>query len=128
MCLTKGRLHLCHHQINRLYIRRVLDMPSSGEISPYFFTLKKFFKYPTSYNRDDYREARRTGRGVLVRGRAAQVIAQESMEEHIRGSVERLDTQFSTLHQDVATLSYEVNIAVNVRSTLNWPNVPDCFV
>lgn len=43
-----------------------------------------------------------------MRGRAAQVIAQESMEEHIRGSVERLDTQFSTLHQDVATLSCEV--------------------
>lgn len=36
------------------------------------------------------------------------MIAQESMEEHIRGSVERLDNQFSTLHQDVATLSCEV--------------------
>jgi hypothetical protein len=59
--------------------------------------------------REDYREGRRAGRGVLVRGaRAAQVIAQESMEEHIRGSVERLDNQFSTLHQDVATLSCEV--------------------
>lgn len=45
----------------------------------------------------------------MVRGgRTAQVIAQESMEEHIRGSVERLDNQFSTLHQDVATLSCEV--------------------
>lgn len=41
-------------------------------------------------------------------GRTAQVIAQESMEEHIRGSVEKLDNQFSTLHQDVATLSCEV--------------------
>jgi len=51
------------------------------------------------------------GRGVLLRGgRAAQVIAQESVEEHIRGSVERLDNQFSTLHQDVATLSCEVRI------------------
>lgn len=40
--------------------------------------------------------------------RAAQVVAQESVEEHIRGSVERLDNQFSTLHQDVATLSCEV--------------------
>lgn len=61
------------------------------------------------YIREDYRDGRRAGRGVLVRGgRAAQVIAQESMEEHIRGSVERLDNQFSTLHQDVATLSCEV--------------------
>lgn len=56
--------------------------------------------------REDYREGRR--RGVLLRGRTAQVIAQESVEEHIRGSVERLDNQFSTLHQDVATLSCEV--------------------
>lgn len=61
------------------------------------------------YIREDYRDGRRAGRGVLVRGgRTAQVIAQESMEEHIRGSVERLDNQFSTLHQDVATLSCEV--------------------
>jgi hypothetical protein len=59
--------------------------------------------------REDYREGRRAGRGALLRGgRAAQVIAQESVEEHIRGSVERLDNQFSTLHQDVATLSCEV--------------------
>lgn len=59
--------------------------------------------------RDDYREGRRAGRGVLLRGgRTAQMIAQESVEEHIRGSVERLDNQFSTLHQDVATLSCEV--------------------
>lgn len=61
------------------------------------------------YIREDYRDGRRAGRGVLVRGgRPAQVIAQESVEEHIRGSVERLDNQFSTLHQDVATLSCEV--------------------
>ena len=65
-------------------------------------------------DRDEYREARRPGRGVLVRGRTAQVIAQESMEEHIRGSVEKLDTQFSTLHQDVATLSCEVNVVENL--------------
>lgn len=60
--------------------------------------------------REDYREGRRAGRGGLLRGRAAQVIAQESVEEHIRGSVEKLDNQFSTLHQDVATLSCEVRI------------------
>lgn len=67
------------------------------------------------YIREDYRDGRRAGRGVLVRGgRAAQVIAQESMEEHIRGSVERLDNQFSTLHQDVATLSCEVFLYTDI--------------
>lgn len=53
-----------------------------------------------------------------MRGRAAQVIAQESMEEHIRGSVERLDTQFSTLHQDVATLSCEVKKQQTISSLM----------
>jgi len=67
--------------------------------------------------REDYREGRRAGRGVLVRGaRAAQVMAQESVEEHIRGSVERLDNQFSTLHQDVATLSCEVRPMIANRT------------
>ncbi|KAL6261749.1 hypothetical protein P5V15_006838 [Pogonomyrmex californicus] len=81
--------------------------------------------------REDYREARRAGRGgVLLRGgRAAQVIAQESMEEHIRGSVERLDNQFSTLHQDVATLSCEVRNAIQALQMLacspqSNPNLP----
>ncbi|XP_014485672.1 PREDICTED: potassium voltage-gated channel subfamily H member 8 isoform X1 [Dinoponera quadriceps] len=80
--------------------------------------------------REDYREGRRAGRGVLVRGgRAAQVIAQESMEEHIRGSVERLDNQFSTLHQDVATLSCEVRNAIQALQMLacspqSNPNLP----
>lgn len=73
--------------------------------------------------REDYREGRRAGRGVLMRGgRAAQVIAQESMEEHIRGSVEKLDNQFSTLHQDVATLSCEV-IYTNIITTLRYFNL-----
>ncbi|XP_025155682.1 potassium voltage-gated channel subfamily H member 8 isoform X2 [Harpegnathos saltator] len=80
--------------------------------------------------REDYREGRRAGRGVLVRGgRTAQVIAQESMEEHIRGSVERLDNQFSTLHQDVATLSCEVRNAIQALQMLacspqSNPNLP----
>ncbi|KAG5308692.1 KCNH8 protein, partial [Acromyrmex insinuator] len=79
--------------------------------------------------REDYREGRRT-RGVLLRGgRAAQVIAQESVEEHIRGSVERLDNQFSTLHQDVATLSCEVRNAIQALQMLacspqSNPNLP----
>ncbi|XP_070164151.1 voltage-gated delayed rectifier potassium channel KCNH8 isoform X6 [Polyergus mexicanus] len=80
--------------------------------------------------REDYRDGRRAGRGVLVRGgRTAQVIAQESMEEHIRGSVERLDNQFSTLHQDVATLSCEVRNAIQALQMLacspqSNPNLP----
>ncbi|XP_011329421.1 potassium voltage-gated channel subfamily H member 8 isoform X2 [Ooceraea biroi] len=80
--------------------------------------------------REDYREGRRPGRGVLVRGgRAAQVIAQESVEDHIRGSVERLDNQFSTLHQDVATLSCEVRNAIQALQMLacspqSNPNLP----
>ncbi|XP_011877152.1 PREDICTED: potassium voltage-gated channel subfamily H member 8 [Vollenhovia emeryi] len=79
--------------------------------------------------REDYREGRRAGRGVLLRGRAAQVIAQESVEEHIRGSVERLDNQFSTLHQDVATLSCEVRNAIQALQMLacspqSNPNLP----
>ncbi|XP_012214778.1 potassium voltage-gated channel subfamily H member 8 isoform X2 [Linepithema humile] len=80
--------------------------------------------------REDYRDGRRAGRGVLVRGgRTAQVIAQESMEEHIRGSVEKLDNQFSTLHQDVATLSCEVRNAIQALQMLaclpqSNPNLP----
>ncbi|XP_072743339.1 voltage-gated delayed rectifier potassium channel KCNH8 isoform X2 [Anoplolepis gracilipes] len=80
--------------------------------------------------REDYRDGRRAGRGVLVRGgRPAQVIAQESVEEHIRGSVERLDNQFSTLHQDVATLSCEVRNAIQALQMLacspqSNPNLP----
>ncbi|XP_011267428.1 potassium voltage-gated channel subfamily H member 8 [Camponotus floridanus] len=80
--------------------------------------------------REDYRDGRRAARGVLVRGgRAAQVIVQESMEEHIRGSVERLDNQFSTLHQDVATLSSEVRNAIQALQMLacspqSNPNLP----
>ncbi|XP_018392789.1 PREDICTED: potassium voltage-gated channel subfamily H member 8 [Cyphomyrmex costatus] len=79
--------------------------------------------------REDYREGRRA-RGVLLRGgRTAQVIAQESVEEHIRGSVERLDNQFSTLHQDVATLSCEVRNAIQALQMLacspqSNPNLP----
>ncbi|XP_043597780.1 potassium voltage-gated channel subfamily H member 8 isoform X1 [Bombus pyrosoma] len=108
------------------------NVPDEGETSP-LSPPNKSPLHTTSPRhakfRDDYREARRTGRGVLVRGRAAQVIAQESMEEHIRGSVERLDTQFSTLHQDVATLSYEVRNAIQALQILacspqSNPNLP----
>ncbi|XP_048267403.1 potassium voltage-gated channel subfamily H member 8 isoform X3 [Bombus terrestris] len=108
------------------------NMPDEGETSP-LSPQNKSPLHTTSPRhakfRDDHREAKRTGRGVLVRGRAAQIIAQESMEEHIRGSVERLDTQFSTLHQDVATLSYEVRNAIQALQILTCspqsnPNLP----
>lgn len=76
--------------------------------------------------REDYREGRRR---PLGRGRTVQVIAQESMEEHIRGSTERFDTQFSTLHNDVATLSSEVRNAIQALQMLacspqSNPNLP----
>ncbi|XP_020299509.1 potassium voltage-gated channel subfamily H member 8 [Pseudomyrmex gracilis] len=80
--------------------------------------------------RDDYREGRRANKVVLLRGgRAAQVVVQESMEEHILGSVEKLDNQFSTLHQDVATLSSEVRNALQALRILacspqSNPNLP----
>lgn len=35
--------------------------------------------------------------------------------ENTRNSVERLDSQISSLHQDVATLSMEVSISLKVR-------------
>lgn len=58
------------------------------------------------HDRDEY-QGKRPPRGVL-KGRSTQIAPQESVDEHIRGSVERLDNQVMTLHQDVATLSYEV--------------------
>ncbi|XP_048267402.1 potassium voltage-gated channel subfamily H member 8 isoform X2 [Bombus terrestris] len=104
------------------------NMPDEGETSP-LSPQNKSPLHTTSPRHAKFREAKRTGRGVLVRGRAAQIIAQESMEEHIRGSVERLDTQFSTLHQDVATLSYEVRNAIQALQILTCspqsnPNLP----
>ncbi|KOC66422.1 Potassium voltage-gated channel subfamily H member 8 [Habropoda laboriosa] len=109
------------------------NVPDEGETSPLSPANKSPLHTSSSPRhakfREEYRDARRPGRGVLVRGRAAQVIAQESMEEHIRGSVERLDTQFSTLHQDVATLSYEVRNAIQALQVLacspqSNPNLP----
>ncbi|XP_061939546.1 potassium voltage-gated channel subfamily H member 8 isoform X2 [Apis cerana] len=109
------------------------NVPDEGETSPLSPPNKSPLHTSSSPRhakfRDEYREARRPTRGVLVRGRTAQVIAQESMEEHIRGSVERLDTQFSTLHQDVATLSCEVRNAIQALQILacspqSNPNLP----
>lgn len=81
------------------------------------------------YIREDCRDGRRGARGVLVRGgRATQMIAQESMEEHIRGSVERLDNQFSTLHQDVATLSCEVLYLITSYTLYFKAQRRNCFI
>ncbi|KAK2575549.1 hypothetical protein KPH14_011268 [Odynerus spinipes] len=109
------------------------NVPEEGETSPLSPPNKSPLHTSSSPRhakfRDEYREGRRAGRGVLARGRAAQVMAQESMEEHIRGSVERLDTQVSTLHQDVATLSCEVRNAIHALQMLAYspqsnPNLP----
>ncbi|CAL7950753.1 unnamed protein product [Xylocopa violacea] len=109
------------------------NVPDEGETSPLSPPNKSPLHTSSSPRhakfRDEYRDTRRPARGVLVRGRTAQVIAQESMEEHIRGSVEKLDTTFSTLHQDVATLSCEVRNAIQALQILacspqSNPNLP----
>ncbi|XP_076646154.1 eag-like K[+] channel isoform X4 [Halictus rubicundus] len=109
------------------------NVPDEGETSPLSPPNKSPLHTSSSPRhakfREEYREGRRPGRSVLARGRAAQMIAQESMEEHIRGSVERLDTQVSTLHQDVATLSSEVRNAIQALQNLTYspqsnPNLP----
>ncbi|KAF7418678.1 hypothetical protein HZH68_001331 [Vespula germanica] len=107
------------------------NVPEEGETSPLSPPNKSPLHTSSPRHakfRDEYKEGRR-GRGVLARGRTAQIIAQESMEEHIRGSVERLDTQVSTLHQDVATLSCEVRNAIHALQMLAYspqsnPNLP----
>lgn len=67
--------------------------------------------------RDKCREGRRPLKGVLVRSRTTAIPPHDIVEDHIRGSVERLDTQVSTLHQDVTMLSYEV---INKIKTLQF--------
>ncbi|XP_035742124.1 potassium voltage-gated channel subfamily H member 8-like isoform X2 [Vespa mandarinia] len=109
------------------------NVPEEGETSPLSPPNKSPLHTSSPRHakfRDEYREGRRgASRGVLMKGRAAQIISQESMEEHIRGSVERLDTQVSTLHQDVATLSCEVRNAIHALQMLAYspqsnPNLP----
>ncbi|XP_031832379.2 eag-like K[+] channel isoform X3 [Nomia melanderi] len=109
------------------------NVPDEGETSPLSPPNKSPLHTSSSPRhakfREEYRDGRRPGRGVLARSRAAQVIAQESMEEHIRGSVERLDSQVSTLHQDVVTLSSEVKNAIQALQNLAYspqsnPNLP----
>ncbi|XP_066586736.1 potassium voltage-gated channel subfamily H member 8 isoform X2 [Prorops nasuta] len=108
------------------------NIPEEGETSPLSPPNKSPLHSSSSPRhakfRDEYRDGRRV-RVALGRGRAAQVIAQESVEDHIRGSVERLDTQVLTLHQDVATLSYEVRNAIQALQMLasspqSNPNLP----
>ncbi|XP_076679481.1 eag-like K[+] channel isoform X2 [Andrena cerasifolii] len=104
------------------------NAPEEGETSP-LSPPNKSPLHSSSPRHTKFREGRRPGRGVLVRGRAAQIIAQESMEEHIRGSVERLDTQFSALHQDVIALSCQIRDAIQPLQMLTCsprsnPNLP----
>ncbi|XP_046467247.1 voltage-gated delayed rectifier potassium channel KCNH8 isoform X2 [Neodiprion pinetum] len=108
------------------------NIPEEGETSPLSPPNKSPLHAASSPRhaklRDEYKESRRATRSVLVRGRPA-IMAQESVEDHIRGSVERLDSQVSTLHQDVATLSYEVRNAIQAlqmfaSSPQSNPNLP----
>ncbi|KZC10472.1 Potassium voltage-gated channel subfamily H member 8 [Dufourea novaeangliae] len=96
------------------------NIPDEGETSPLSPPNKSPLHTSSPRHtkfREEYREARRQGRGVLVRGRAAQIMAQESMEEH------------SALHQDVAMLSYEMRNAIQALQSLAFmpqsnPNLP----
>ncbi|KAJ8676492.1 hypothetical protein QAD02_012279 [Eretmocerus hayati] len=96
------------------------NVPEEGETSPLSPPNRSPIHATTSPRhakfRDDYQN-KRPPRGVL-KGRTSQIVAQETAEEHIRGSVERLDTQVLTLHQDVATLSYEVRNAIQALQLL----------
>ncbi|XP_031783692.1 potassium voltage-gated channel subfamily H member 8 isoform X3 [Nasonia vitripennis] len=106
------------------------NVPEEGETSPLSPPNRSPLHASSSPRhakfRDEY-QGKRPPRGVL-KGRS-QLPPQESAEEHIRGSVERLDTQVLTLHQDVATLSYEVRNAIQALQILasspqSNPNLP----
>ena len=47
----------------------------------------------------------------------------EEKPTNIRNSVERLDTQVSTLHQDVATLSIEVRNAIQALQEMTYSTI-----
>jgi len=49
-----------------------------------------------------------------------QMIKDEKPASHLRSSMERLDTQVSTLHQDVATLSIEVRNAIQALQEMAY--------
>ncbi|XP_058788674.1 potassium voltage-gated channel subfamily H member 8 isoform X2 [Phymastichus coffea] len=108
------------------------NVPEEGETSPLSPPNRSPLHASSSPRhakfRDEY-QSKRPPRGVLRTGRTTQVVPQESVEDHIRGSVERLDTQVLTLHQDVATLSYEVRNAIQALQMLasspqSNPNLP----
>ncbi|XP_011498400.1 PREDICTED: potassium voltage-gated channel subfamily H member 8 [Ceratosolen solmsi marchali] len=107
------------------------NVPEEGETSPLSPPNRSPLHTSSSPRhtkfRDEY-QGKRPPRGVL-RGRSIQVVPQESLEDHKRGSVERLDTQMLTLHQDVATVKYEMRNAIQTLQILasslqSNPNLP----
>jgi len=50
-------------------------------------------------------------------------VVKEEKPSNIRHSVERLDTQVSTLHQDVATLSIEVRNAIQALQEMTYTTI-----
>ncbi|XP_051164446.1 potassium voltage-gated channel subfamily H member 8 isoform X2 [Leptopilina boulardi] len=109
------------------------NIPEEGETSPLSPPNRSPLHSATSPRhakfRDKCREGRRPLKGVLVRSRTTAVPPHDIVEDHIRGSVERLDTQVSTLHQDVTMLSYEVRNAIQALQILasspqSNPNLP----
>ncbi|XP_043270708.1 potassium voltage-gated channel subfamily H member 8 isoform X3 [Venturia canescens] len=111
------------------------NVPEEGETSPLSPPNRSPLHAATTSPRhakfrDDHREGRRIGRSVLMRGRSAQIMAQESIDDQTRiGSAERLEPQIPTIHPDIATLSYEMRNAIEalqilVRSPQSNPNLP----
>ena len=106
MIQKRVKLRHCHrttgHQCTQYQVRA---MQSSSKFLQNVYIIVNFNSSHFFFRRDEYQGKRPRGG---LRGRTNQLVPQESAEDYMRGSVERLDTQVLTLHQDVATLSYEV--------------------
>lgn len=65
----------------------------------------------------------KSNKRIIPESISDEELHEEVIEEkppHIRKSVERLDTQVSTLHQDVATLSIEVRNAIQALQEMTY--------
>ncbi|XP_033219889.1 potassium voltage-gated channel subfamily H member 8 [Belonocnema kinseyi] len=105
------------------------NVPEEGETSPLSPPNRSPLHAASSPRHAKFREGRRPLKAVLVRSRTTTAPVHENVEDHYRGSVERLDTQVSTLHQDVTMLSYEVRNAIQALQILasspqSNPNLP----
>ncbi|XP_023247841.1 potassium voltage-gated channel subfamily H member 8 [Copidosoma floridanum] len=108
------------------------NVPEEGETSPLSPSNRSPLHATSSPRhakfRDEYQSNKRPPRGVL-KGRSSQAMSLDAGDDHARNSVERLDTQVLTLHQDVATLSCEVRNAIQTLRLITGspqsnPNLP----